>query len=95
MKFIGNILAIHWCQWQFIGSIGVIDDNGAYESISANGIIFTIVAIGTIVTIGVIFNIAVIVSPMYHHCFQWIVIVAIVANVANVAIGHHWCHQLS
>ena len=61
----------------------------------ANGINFTIVAIGTIIVIGVIVNIAIIVLPMYHYWMQWIVIVPIGANVATVAIGHQWYHQLS
>ena len=71
---------------------------GANEVIGANvanGIIFTIDTIVANETIGVIVNIATIVWPMYHHCLQWIVIVAICANVSTVAIGHHSrCQQL-
>ena len=100
---------VQWHLWNvedtspFNGEIGANDATGADEAIGANftinanvatfanETIFTIVAIRTIVAIGVIFTIGTIVWPMYHHCDQWIVIVA---NVATVAIGHHWCHQL-
>ena len=85
-----------------IDSISVIDANGTKDSSGVidlnvqwhgwnveetspiNGAIGTIVAIGAIVAIGTI------IWSMYHHCLQWIVIVANGANVDSVAIFNHF-----